>query len=138
MRINEWCRVAHDLAVKKGWHEGPPRDTGTLLMLMVSELAEAMEEDRKGNPPIYQMRRKNYSEPMVTTPHDADFHGLAAIHNNPDLPIPKPEGLAVELADCVIRIFDFCGAHKIDLESAIALKHKYNETRPHRHGGKKY
>lgn len=49
----------------------------------------------------------------------------------------KPEGFAVELADVVIRIADLCGALGIDLEEAIKLKSQYNETRAHRHGGKR-
>ncbi len=46
--------------------------------------------------------------------------------------------IAEELADCCIRIFDFCGARKIDLETAIAKKLEYNKNRPFRHGNKKY
>lgn len=46
----------------------------------------------------------------------------------------KPEGVAVELADAVIRIADLCGHLGIDLEAAIDLKMAYNETRPFKHG----
>lgn len=49
----------------------------------------------------------------------------------------KPEGFGVELADCVIRIFDMCGRYGIDLEACLRAKIAYNATRPHRHGGKK-
>lgn len=37
--------LCHGLATAAGWHE-KPRETGTCLMLIVSELAEAMEGDR--------------------------------------------------------------------------------------------
>ena len=50
----------------------------------------------------------------------------------------KPEGELIELADAVIRIFDYAGAKGWDLEEAIKLKMTYNKTRSHRHGGKKY
>jgi NTP pyrophosphatase (non-canonical NTP hydrolase) len=42
--------------------------------------------------------------------------------------------LDIELADCVIRILDFCGARGIDLGAAIVAKMAYNGTRPLRHG----
>lgn len=48
-----------------------------------------------------------------------------------------PESVAVELADCMIRILDYCGHDGIDIEEAIRIKHEYNKTRPYRHGGKK-
>lgn len=42
-----------------------------------------------------------------------------------------------ELADCIIRILDYCGYADIDIEKAIKIKHEYNKTRPYKHGGKK-
>lgn len=48
----------------------------------------------------------------------------------------KPEGVAFELADAVIRILDLCENEGIDLERAIEEKSDYNETRPFRHGNK--
>ena len=41
-----------------------------------------------------------------------------------------------ELADVVIRILDFCEGQKIDLETIILEKMKYNESRPYKHGNK--
>jgi NTP pyrophosphatase (non-canonical NTP hydrolase) len=49
----------------------------------------------------------------------------------------KPEGKAVELADVIIRILDWAGSENVDMESIIENKHKYNISRPFRHGGKK-
>lgn len=46
------------------------------------------------------------------------------------------EAVAEELADCCIRIFDYCGARKIDLEATLLKKIEYNKTRPYRHGKK--
>ena len=45
----------------------------------------------------------------------------------------KPCGIPSELADVVIRIFDFCGGMNIDLEKIILEKMAYNETRPYKH-----
>lgn len=48
-----------------------------------------------------------------------------------------PEGtdeqLVEELADCVIRILDFCGHDDLNLGAAILRKMAKNENRPHRH-----
>ena len=39
-----------------------------------------------------------------------------------------------ELADVLIRIFDYCGYYKLDLQKAVNLKIKKNKERPYRHG----
>ena len=44
--VNELVRLCHGLAVDAGWHE-KPREIGTDLMLIVSEVSEAMEGARK-------------------------------------------------------------------------------------------
>lgn len=48
----------------------------------------------------------------------------------------QDNNLAEELADCCIRIFDYCGSRKIDLEKALLKKIEYNKTRAYRHGKK--
>jgi len=48
----------------------------------------------------------------------------------------KPEGIATEMIDCMIRILDWCGKMGIDAEQVMSIKHEYNKTRPYRHGGK--
>jgi NTP pyrophosphatase (non-canonical NTP hydrolase) len=73
--------------------------------------------------------------------HSELSEALEEYRNNPDNEIytvnGKPEGIGIELADCVIRIMDFCGQHKIDLALCMQVKMEYNKTRSHRHGGKK-
>ena len=76
--------------------------------LIHSEISEATEEVRADKQPVY-----------------AGMHG-------------KPEGEAVELADAVIRIADYFGLKGWDLDGVVKLKMKYNESRPHRHGGTRY
>ncbi len=48
----------------------------------------------------------------------------------------KPEGVAVEALDCVIRILDYLAHEKVDIDKIIRAKMEYNKTRPYRHGGK--
>jgi NTP pyrophosphatase (non-canonical NTP hydrolase) len=46
--INHLCKEAYAIATSKGWHD-EPRETGTLLALIHSEVSEALEADRKGD-----------------------------------------------------------------------------------------
>ncbi len=46
--INQLCEQAFETAKSKGWHD-EPRETGTLLALIHSEVSEALEADRKGD-----------------------------------------------------------------------------------------
>ena len=49
MRISEIQEKVHHTAVEHGWWERP-RPVGEVLMLVVTELSEAMEAYREGNP----------------------------------------------------------------------------------------
>lgn len=42
-----------------------------------------------------------------------------------------------ELADIVIRVWDICEHLDINIAEEVNKKHKFNLTRPYRHGGKK-
>jgi hypothetical protein len=88
----------------KGWHN-PKRELGTMMFLIVTELAEAMEEYRNGKPAIYQ----NQGDRVVEY-GEADWNSLL-----------KPEGIAVEMADAGIRLLDTCGALKYEMAAGLSL-----------------
>ena len=98
--LNELAKEVH-IANKKWWTNpatGEPieRNRAEMLMLIVSEIAEAMEGERK---------------------------------NLMDDKLPHRPMAEVELADAVIRIFDFCGGLGYDLGGAYVEKMAYNAVR---------
>lgn len=48
----------------------------------------------------------------------------------------KPQGVASEYADIIIRVLHYCGVLGIDISAAVEEKIVYNRTRGYRHGGK--
>lgn len=100
--INSIVSDIHLDNLNAGWwtdiNTGEPleRNRGEMLMLIVTEIAEAMEGVRKGIPDDH-LRHRLMEE--------------------------------VELADAVIRIFDYCGGHGLDLGGAIVDKLNYNKHR---------
>lgn len=109
--LDSLMRKIHDDNVKKGFWDNPKRSFGESIALIHSELSEALEEDRAGSPDLY-IKGENL----------------------------KPEGVAVELVDALIRILDLLGSMGIHfttgltLDELVDIKLDYNKTRPHKHG----
>jgi len=52
LQLKEFAVSVHNTAVQKGWWDADKRaSTGEAIALMHSELSEALEADRAGNPP---------------------------------------------------------------------------------------
>lgn len=110
MEIAQLLDESHATAVEHGWWDDEmPRSFGDCLALTHSELSEALEEFRNGK----------------------EFEHIYFSGNG------KPEGIAAELADAMIRIADICKHFDIPLERALMLKLAYNKKRPYRHGDKR-
>ncbi len=74
--------------------------------------------------------KRNDAE-LIALMHSELSEALESMRNH-----GRKEDVAEELADCCIRIFDYCGARQIDLEKVLRKKIAYNKTRPYRHGKK--
>jgi NTP pyrophosphatase (non-canonical NTP hydrolase) len=109
---------AHQTAVDHGFTGAT---IGEEIALMHTELSEALEDHRAGKAPneVWYLDKTAGAE----TP---DYHEGY-----------KPCGIPSEMADVIIRVLDFCGKYKIDIERAVLEKMAYNRTRSFRHGGKK-
>lgn len=127
--LNKLRDEIHEYAISKGFWD-KERETGTLLMLCVSELAEAMEADRKDRYADLEAYRECEKADDI---FESDKH-LYLVRSFQCL---IKDTFEDELADTIIRILDLCGAKGIDIEKHIELKMKYNQTREKMHG-KKY
>ena len=108
--LNSLSDLCHADAVALGWYDtGKQRTDLESIMMMVTELAECVEELRKPAPVIAAF----------------DLGG-------------KPIGVGTELADCLIRILDYCAHKDIDIENLVQVKLDHNILRGYRHGNKRY
>ena len=127
--LNKLRDEIHQNAVEHGWWD-EERTFGDVIALCHSELSEALEEYRNGMPMGYFLCNNGG---MCDKERFGDEICDSKTSNCKS---KKPEGIAIELADCMIRILDYCGHAGIDIEEAIRIKHEYNKTRSYRHGGK--
>ena len=107
--IRELVKIAHETAISKGFWS-----------LSSNEKIEASS---------YDLEDRNDGE-LIALMHSELSEALEELRKEK----PNMKNVAEEMADCVIRIGDFCGARGIDLENAIIRKMKKNKKRKHRHG----
>lgn len=111
LNIVELVHISNEYAVRNGfWEHAVLRHAGVELLnpsivpekiaLTHAELSEALEAFRAKEPTLWFTEKG------------------------------KPEGVASELADAVIRICDLAKHLGVDLEEAIAIKGAFNNTRP--------
>jgi hypothetical protein len=110
---------------EKGFGDPSLENIHTKLLLAVSEICEAQEHLRDGKLPdlVYWHRGDGGS---ATVGPSSSTAGV--------IPGDKPDGFPIEIADAIIRLLHICNALHIDIAAAIALKVKYNRTRPEKHG----
>lgn len=131
MNINELAKEVHALAIEKGWWEKPP-SIPEALCLIHAELSEALEEYREGKPLVYGTCALGLS--------GCEYSGECEMAGHPSEPGVtgpcKPEGIAVELADVLLRTLDLMAYLGVDIDAVVMAKHRYNKSREYKHGGK--
>ena len=151
-QFNEWAKEIHENAVAHGWWN-KPISFGDIIALCYSELSEALEEYRAGRPLLWYACKDALADYGICNP--ADEWDCTVCFKKSDCKEPckyrdaKPEGVALEMIDCIIRILDWCAKESVDVDEMICLKHEYNKSRPkdgdsvmcrvlqYRHGGKR-
>lgn len=118
MDLNKKAKEVHVANVEKGFYD-KHTETGTKLMLVVTELAEAMEADRVNN----HANLHQFNTLMVK-----DYEFQYAFKST------IKDTFEDEIADSVIRLLDLAGFLGMDLDKHVRLKLQYNQTRPVRHG----
>lgn len=106
---------------------------GQSLMLIVSELSEALEADRKDNRKMLSVFKRDLEYAKLSiSDFETQNENCDWIKNRFETTIK--DTFEDEIADVFIRLFDFCGALGIDIQTHIDLKLRYNSTRNFKHG----
>ena len=120
--LNDLSKDIHAANIAKGFWDREP-NVGELLMLVTSELGEALEAHRHGKRvDLKYIEVYKVSSAVIEEPHNSFFK-----ENIKDT-------FEDEIADAVIRLFDMAGGLGIDLAFHVQAKLEYNKSRPHKHG----
>lgn len=106
---------------------------GQTLMLIVSELSEALEADRKDR----SASLRTYLDVFDGADRVCETSIEFGIAKKTAFEVHIKDTFEDEIADAIIRLFDLCGAFNIDIEAHVREKRWYNSTRDYKHG-KKY
>ena len=108
--LNEFAKEVHANAVAHGWYDGGERTEAEIFANIHSEWSEAFDAYAHGLPWYYH-KCTDVATPGVICESAEDCY-VRKIGKSPDMCFikdMKPEGIAVELIDGVIRILDFVG-----------------------------
>lgn len=115
--LNKFAQEVHAVSVEHGWWEGEENnDVDTKIALIHAEWSEALEEYRDGRPMVWYKCREGGEVAPVCVENAC----VAWMNEGCDICSRdnKPEGIAVELVDGVIRILDLMTAKEMDFAQA--------------------
>lgn len=130
--LNELSKKIYEGNKLRGF-DASKENIGQTLMLIVSELAEALEADRKDKRKKLNVfeRDLEYAK-LEISDFETENENCDWLKNRFETTIK--DTFEDEIADSFIRLFDLCGALSIDIEKHIDLKLRYNSTRSFKHG----
>lgn len=123
LTIKELSIAVHENSVAHGWWDSE-RSVEETIALIHSEFSEALEEYRAGRPMVWYACLEDPKGQEVCAPKDESECTMFGHESECKYKGHKPEGIAVELIDGVIRILDYIGRHEVcnsDYETLDAL-----------------
>ena len=174
-KLNRWAKEIHDNATAHGWHE-EKHSPEHWLSLIMCEVAEAVEADRKGKTSDDRTFKNVISHGWDNHWYDEFIKGSISeefadivirlldmsvelygefLFVEPFKKIPPSENLSFSenawffvsvmlkhyqplISEDILFMYAWAEILGIDLDQHIEWKMKYNESRPYKHGGKKY
>ena len=106
--LNRLRDSVHGLAREKGWYDWPETDDQFIARFVANTHAELSE--------LWEAHRKG----QLNKTCDKGYVTC----------------LEEEMADIIIRTLDACGRLGVDIDKAFEVKHRINQGRGYRHGGK--
>lgn len=133
--LNNLAKEIHEASKARGF-DVAYENLGQTLMLVVAELAEALEADRIDRRSMLRVFKQDLKYAGLEI---ADFEPSNRNHDwiKNRFETTVKDTFEDEIADSLMRLLDLCGALNIDIETFMELKMRYNVTRPYKHG-KKY
>lgn len=131
IKLNDFCKQHHANMLAKGFTEKQP--IGVKLMLIVSELSEALEAYRKNKHAIYDLLEGVYACGMEDL-KDVDSSNKEVAAFESAFRCGIKDTFEDEIADAFLRLMDLCGEYNIDIQMHINMKCEYNKLRPAKHG----
>lgn len=104
------------------------------LMLIVTELAEACEADRADKFSDIKEFEKRVNTVMDSMNGEDITEEELSAHYAKLYKVHVKDTYGAELAGTMIRVMDLAKQEEIDLEAHVIAEHRYNLTRPVKHG----
>ena len=123
MNLNDLSKEAFSIAKANGWHEQEHSDEH-FLMLIITEIAEAVQADRKGkHADVSRFKECQTYYNSFLQPEE-----IRTIRFREDFEEYIKNTVEDELSDVVIRCLDLAGLHDMDLQHTLDNSDDYEDV----------
>lgn len=127
MNLNELRDRAYRIACEHGWHD-KEHSLPHFMMLVVTEISEAVNADRISNYADRLMFEKNFETPNI----NPEYHWTSCYE------VFIKDTVEDELADAAIRLLDMAGLHSFDIDSTEFTEDNMMKLANHSFTGKTF